>query len=196
MIWRSDKFLTQLGSKIWALNRPVVILAPLDFAVSKLNKEYLSLQWQYISQYYRNSNLLACQCFRATYCPHLEWPLHSCMYRSLKMGAISYQQKYLTLIFFCLFAGWGEHHVKQGWLQTGEDIHRCSRKVARFEIHTFTSVLSQYIQNLIVGRKCNYYKLLYDYFFKQFIILKAYRRVHLHECIRRELNLPAAHPSV
>jgi hypothetical protein len=36
-------------------------------------------------------------------------------YRSLKMGSISCQQKYLTLIFFCLFAGWGEHHGKQGW---------------------------------------------------------------------------------
>jgi hypothetical protein len=31
-----------------------------------------------------------------------------------KMGAISCQQKYLTLIFFFLFAGWGEHHDKQG----------------------------------------------------------------------------------
>jgi hypothetical protein len=55
-------------------------------------------------------------------------------YRPLKMGAISYQQKYFTLIFFCLFAGWGEHHRKQGWLQAGEDMRGCSRKVAHFEI--------------------------------------------------------------
>jgi hypothetical protein len=46
--------------------------------------------------------------FTATYCPYL--------------GAISCQQKYLTLIFFCLFAGWGEHHGKQGWLHAEEDM--------------------------------------------------------------------------
>jgi hypothetical protein len=50
------------------------------------------------------------------------------------MGAISCQHKYLTLIFFCLFAGWGEHHGKQGRLQAGEDMCGRSRKVARFEI--------------------------------------------------------------
>jgi hypothetical protein len=50
------------------------------------------------------------------------------------MGEINCQQKYLTLIFFCLFAGWGEHHGKQGWLQAGEDMRGCSRKVVRFEI--------------------------------------------------------------
>jgi hypothetical protein len=54
--------------------------------------------------------------------------------RSLKMGAINCQQKYLTLIFLCLFGGWGEHHGKQGWLQAGEDVCGRSRKVARFEI--------------------------------------------------------------
>jgi hypothetical protein len=53
---------------------------------------------------------------------------------SLKMGAVSCQQKYSTLIFFCLFAGWGEHHGKQGWLQAGEDMCGSSRKVARFEV--------------------------------------------------------------
>jgi hypothetical protein len=50
------------------------------------------------------------------------------------IGAISCQQKYFTLIFFCLFAGWGEHHGKEGWLQAGEDICGRSRKLARFEI--------------------------------------------------------------
>jgi hypothetical protein len=50
------------------------------------------------------------------------------------MGAISCQQKYMILIFFCLFAGWGEHHGKQGWLQAGEEMCGRSRKVARFEI--------------------------------------------------------------
>jgi hypothetical protein len=55
-------------------------------------------------------------------------------YRSLKMGARSCQQKYLTLIFFCLFADWGEHYVEQGWRQVGEDMCGRSRKVARFKI--------------------------------------------------------------
>jgi hypothetical protein len=55
-------------------------------------------------------------------------------YRSLKKGAISCQQKYLTLIFFCLFAGLGEHHGKQGRLQVGEDMCGRSRKTARFKI--------------------------------------------------------------
>jgi hypothetical protein len=55
-------------------------------------------------------------------------------YRSLKKGAMSCQQKYLTLILFCLFAGWGEHHGKQGWFQAGEDVCGHSRKVALFEI--------------------------------------------------------------
>jgi hypothetical protein len=55
-------------------------------------------------------------------------------YRSLKMGEISCQQKYLTLIFVCLFAGWEEHHGEQGWLQAGEDMYGRSRKVAHFEI--------------------------------------------------------------
>jgi hypothetical protein len=50
------------------------------------------------------------------------------------MGAISRQQKYLILIFFCLFAGWGEHHGKQGQLQAGEDMCGRSRKLVRFEI--------------------------------------------------------------
>jgi hypothetical protein len=50
------------------------------------------------------------------------------------MGAISCQQKYLTLIFFCLFADWGEHHGKQGWFQAGEDMCGCSRKVVCFKI--------------------------------------------------------------
>jgi hypothetical protein len=50
------------------------------------------------------------------------------------MGAISCQQKYLALIFFFLFAGWGEHHGKQGWLQGGEDMCGRWRKVVRFEI--------------------------------------------------------------
>jgi hypothetical protein len=55
-------------------------------------------------------------------------------YRSLKMGAIRCEQKYLTLIFFCLFAGWGEHHGKQGWFQAGEDTCGRLRKVVGFEI--------------------------------------------------------------
>jgi hypothetical protein len=55
-------------------------------------------------------------------------------YRSLKMGAISCQQKYLTLIFFCLFAGWGEHHGKEGWLQAGEDMCGPSRKSGAFRV--------------------------------------------------------------
>jgi hypothetical protein len=50
------------------------------------------------------------------------------------LGAVSCQQKYLTLIFFCLFAGWGEPHGKQGWFQAGDDMSERSRKVARFEI--------------------------------------------------------------
>jgi hypothetical protein len=50
------------------------------------------------------------------------------------MGAIICQQKYWTLIFFCLFAGWGEHHGKQGRLQAGEDMCGRSRKMALFEI--------------------------------------------------------------
>jgi hypothetical protein len=51
------------------------------------------------------------------------------------MGAISFcLQKYLILISLCLFAGWGEHHGKQGWLQAGEDMCGCSRKAARYEI--------------------------------------------------------------
>jgi hypothetical protein len=50
------------------------------------------------------------------------------------MGVMSCQQKNLTLIFFCLFAGWGEHHGKQGRLRAGEDVCGRSRKVARFEI--------------------------------------------------------------
>jgi hypothetical protein len=50
------------------------------------------------------------------------------------MGPINCQQKYSTLIFFFLFAGWGEHHGKQGWLQAGEDMCGRSRKVALFEI--------------------------------------------------------------
>jgi hypothetical protein len=54
--------------------------------------------------------------------------------RSLKMGAISCQQEYLTLFFFFLFAGWGEHHGKQGRLQAGDDMCGRSRKVASFEI--------------------------------------------------------------
>jgi hypothetical protein len=55
-------------------------------------------------------------------------------YRSLKVGEINCQQKYFTLIFFCLFAGWGEHHGEQGWLQAGEDLCGRSRKVVHFEI--------------------------------------------------------------
>jgi hypothetical protein len=53
---------------------------------------------------------------------------------SPKTGAISCQQKYLTLIFFCLFAGWGVHHGEQVWLQAGEDMCGHSRKVVCFEI--------------------------------------------------------------
>jgi hypothetical protein len=52
-------------------------------------------------------------------------------YRSLKMGAISCQQS-IFLIFFCFFAGWGEHHGKQGWLQAGEDMCGCSRNSGAF----------------------------------------------------------------
>jgi hypothetical protein len=55
-------------------------------------------------------------------------------YRPLKMWAISCQQKYFRLIFFCLFTGWGEHHEKQGWFQAGEHMCGHSRKVAHFEI--------------------------------------------------------------
>jgi hypothetical protein len=50
----------------------------------------------------------------------------------LRMGAISCQQKYLTAIFFFLFAGWGEHHGKQGWLQAGEEVCGRSRKSGAF----------------------------------------------------------------
>jgi hypothetical protein len=53
-------------------------------------------------------------------------------HKSLKMGAISCQQKYLTLIFFCLFAGWGEHHGEQGWFQAGEDMCGQSTKSDTF----------------------------------------------------------------
>jgi hypothetical protein len=63
-------------------------------------------------------------------------------YGSLKMGAINCQQKYLTLIFFCLFAGWGEHHGKQGWFQAGEDVCGRSRKVVRFECAKWASNLA------------------------------------------------------
>jgi hypothetical protein len=70
-----------------------------------------------------------CQCFTGTYCPQTWGPC-----TQLQDGAISCQRKYLTLIFFCLFAGWGEYHGKQGWLQAGEDMHGCSRKVARFKM--------------------------------------------------------------
>jgi hypothetical protein len=68
----------------------------------------------------------------AVFCPHLEDLV--LRYRSLKRGAISCQQKYLTLIIFCLFSGWGEHHGKQGQLQVGENMCGRSRKTARFEI--------------------------------------------------------------
>jgi hypothetical protein len=65
-------------------------------------------------------------------------------YKSLKKGAISCQQKYLTLIFSCLFAGWGEHHGKQEWFQAGEDMCGRSRKVASFEIvHRMDFILQQ-----------------------------------------------------
>jgi hypothetical protein len=50
------------------------------------------------------------------------------------MGAISCQEKYLSLIFFCLFAGWGEQHGKHGWREAGEDMCGRSEKVALFEI--------------------------------------------------------------
>jgi hypothetical protein len=71
-----------------------------------------------------------------------------------------------------LFAGWGEHHGKQGSLQAGEDMCGCSRKVARFEIvrrmdfsnntykeNTFTFIYTDY-QNFRI------------YFFRQRIILE------------------------
>jgi hypothetical protein len=50
------------------------------------------------------------------------------------MEAVSCQQKQFTLIFFCLFAGWGEHHGKQEWFLGGEDMCGRSRKMARFEM--------------------------------------------------------------
>jgi hypothetical protein len=39
MIWRSEKFFTLLGLKI----QPVIMLVPLDFAVSKLNLLFFEL---------------------------------------------------------------------------------------------------------------------------------------------------------
>jgi hypothetical protein len=51
-------------------------------------------------------------------------------YRPLKMGAISCQQKYLTVIFFaCLQVGESTTANK-----AGEDTCGCSRKVARLEM--------------------------------------------------------------
>jgi hypothetical protein len=80
-----------------------------------------------------------CQSFTATYYPQIWEPCTQALNtRSSNLETISCQQKYLTLIFFCLFAGWGECHGKQGWLQAGEDMCALSRKVARFETVTRT----------------------------------------------------------
>jgi hypothetical protein len=38
----------------------------------------------------------------------------------------------LTLIFFSFFAGWGEHHGKQGWFQAGEDMCGALKKSGAF----------------------------------------------------------------
>jgi hypothetical protein len=57
--------------------------------------------------------------FTGVYLKYVSQQLIAPNLRSLKMGAISCHQKYLTLISFCLFAGWGEHHGKQGRFQVG-----------------------------------------------------------------------------
>jgi hypothetical protein len=66
-------------------------------------------------------------------------------YRSLKMGAISCQQKYLALIIFFMLAGWGEHHGKEGWLQAGEDMCGPSRKSGAFRDSAQNGLQQEYI---------------------------------------------------
>jgi hypothetical protein len=68
---------------------------------------------------------------------------------------------YMILIFFCLLAGWGEHHGKQGWLQVGEDMCGRSRKFARFVIYicALPKVQDVFASNgcrHIGGQKCSY----------------------------------------
>jgi hypothetical protein len=69
-----------------------------------------------------------CQCFTATYCP----PSWVTWVQGHQAGCNKSLVESMWLIFIFLFAGWGEHHGKQGWLQAGEDMCGQSRKSGAF----------------------------------------------------------------